>query len=103
MAKMIPASPALLARERQILDRYTESLAALIAGDTAAEPGDLRPWVVARTLIGTHQSLIQLVRQRLAEGPVDAADVAREVVTRGRQALDLLEQGLAGYGAKPAW
>jgi hypothetical protein len=57
---------------------------------------------VARTLIGTHQSLIQLVRQRLAEGPVDAADVAREVVTRGRQALDLLEQGLAGYGAKPA-
>jgi AcrR family transcriptional regulator len=99
---MIAASPALLARERQILDRYTASLAALIADDTAAEPSDLRPWVVARALIGTHQSLIQLVRRRLAQGPVDPADVAREVVARGRQALEQLEQGLVGYGAKPA-
>ena len=102
VAKMIPASPALLAREREILDRYTTSLAALIAEDTAAEPGDLRPEVVARALIGTHQSLIQLVRRRLGEGPVDPADVAREVVTRGRQALEQLEQGLVGYGAKRA-
>ena len=102
VAKMIPASPALLARERQILDRYTASLAALIAADTAAVPGDLRPEAVARALIGTHQTLIELVRRRLAEGPVDPADVAREVVARGRQALALLEQGLAGYGAKPA-
>jgi len=101
VAKMIPASPALLAREREVLDRYTESLAALIAEDTAAEPGDLRPWVVARALIGTHQSLIQLVRRRLAEGQVNAADVAREVVTRGRQALEQLEQGLADYGTRP--
>ena len=101
VANMIAASPALLARERDILDQYTESLAALIAEDTAAEPGDLRPEVVARALIGTHQSLIQLVRRRVAEGPVNAADVAREVVTRGRQALEQLEQGLAGYGARP--
>jgi AcrR family transcriptional regulator len=100
VAKMIPASPALLAREREILDRYTAALAALIAEDTAAEPGDLRPEVAARALIGTHQSLIQLVRRRLAEGPVNPADVAREVVTRGRQALEQLEQGLAGYGVR---
>jgi AcrR family transcriptional regulator len=100
VSKMIPASPALMAREREILDRYTASLAALIAADTAAEPGDLRPWVIARALIGTHQSLIQLVRRRLAEGPVDPADVAREVLARGRQALEQLEQGLAGYGAE---
>ena len=98
VAKMIPASPALLARERQILDRYTASLAALIAADTAAVPGDLRPEAVARALIGTHQTLIELVRRRLAEGPVNPAGVAREVVARGRQALALLEQGLAGYG-----
>jgi AcrR family transcriptional regulator len=102
VAKMIPASPALLAREREILDRYTASLAALIAEDTAAEPGDLRPEVVARALIGTHQSLIQLVRRRLSEGPVNPADVGREVRARGREALEQLEQGLAGYGVKPA-
>jgi AcrR family transcriptional regulator len=99
VSKMIADSPALRAREREILDRYTASLAALIAADTAAEPGDLRPWVVARALIGTHQSLIQLVRQRLAEGPVEPGEVAREVVTRGREILELLERGLAGYGA----
>jgi AcrR family transcriptional regulator len=102
VSTMIADSPALRAREREILDRYTSSLAALITDDTAAEPGDLRPWVVARALIGTHQSLIQLVRQRLAEGPVKPAEVAREVVTRGREILELLERGLAGYGVKPA-
>ena len=101
ISKMIAASPALLAREREILARYTASLAALIAQDTAADPGDLRPWVVARALIGIHHSLIELVR-RLLDEPTGQARLADEVRTRGRQALDLLEQGLADYGAKPA-
>ena len=100
VSKMIADSPALRARERDILDHYTDSLAALIAEDTAAQPGDLRPWVVARALIGTHQSLIQLVRQRLTGGPVKSAEVAREVVTRGREILELLDRGLAGYGER---
>jgi AcrR family transcriptional regulator len=102
VSKMIAASPALQAREREILARYTASLAGLIAEDTAAEPDDLRPWVVARALIGTHQSLIEFVRRHLADGASDNVDLAREVWARGREALDLLEQGLAGYGAKPA-
>ena len=101
ISKMIAASPALLAREREILARYTASLAALIAEDTAADPGDLRPRVVARALIGIHHSLIELVR-RLLDEPTGQARLADEVRTRGRQALDLLEQGLADYGAKPA-
>jgi AcrR family transcriptional regulator len=99
---MIAASPALATREREILARYTASLAALIADDAAAEPDDLRPWVVARALIGTHQSMIEFVRRRVADGPADHAALAREVAERGRQALDQLERGLAGYGAKVA-
>jgi AcrR family transcriptional regulator len=102
VSKMIGDSPALQAREREILARYTVSLAELIAADTAAGPDDLRPWVVARALIGTHQSLIQFVRRHLAEASVDHVALAREVWARGREAMDLLEQGLAGYGAKPA-
>jgi len=94
VSTMIADSPALQAREREILARYTASLAALI--------DDLRPWVVARALIGTHQSLIAFVRRHLADGSVDHVALAQEVWARGRQALDLLEQGLAGYGAKPA-
>jgi AcrR family transcriptional regulator len=102
VSTMIADSPALQAREREILARYTASLAALIANETAADPDDLRPWVVARALIGTHQSLIAFVRRHLTGGSVDHVALAQEVWTRGRQALDLLEQGLAGYGAKPA-
>src|SRR5215469_9776592 len=102
VSKMIAASPALLAREREILARYTASLAALIAQDTAADTADLRPWVVARALIGIHHSLIELVRRRLLAGPTSRTRLADEVRTRGQQALDLLEQGLADYGAKPA-
>jgi AcrR family transcriptional regulator len=101
VSRMIMASPALLARERQILARYTASLAALITEDTAAEPGDLRPRVVAYALIGAHQSLIEFVRRSLLDGPTDHASIARELRTRGRQAFDLLEQGLASYGAQP--
>jgi AcrR family transcriptional regulator len=102
VSKMIAASPALQAREREILARYTASLAALIAADTAADPDDVRPWVVARALIGTHQSLIEFVRRHLAEATVDHVALAREVWARGRQAMDQLEQGLADYGAKAA-
>jgi AcrR family transcriptional regulator len=102
VSKMIADSPALQVREREILARYTASLAALIAADAAAGPGDLRPSVVARALIGTHQSLIEFVRRHLTDDAVDHVALAREVWARGREALDLLEQGLAGYGAKPA-
>ncbi len=101
VARMIAASPALLAREREILARYTASLAAVIAEDTGTGPDDLRPWVVAHALIGTHQSLIQFVRRRLADGPVDHARLAAEVAARGREALDQLEEGLARYGVGP--
>ena len=97
--KMIAASAALLAREQQILARYTASLAVLIADDTGAGPDDLRPLVASHALIGTHQALIGFVRRRLLAGATDHARLAREVETRGRQALDLLDEGLAGYGA----
>src|SRR5580700_1675442 len=102
ISRMIAASPALLAREGEILAHYAASLAAILAEDTAAEPGDLRPWVVARALIGTHHSLIEFVRRRLLEGPADHARLADEVDTRGRQALALLDQGFGSYGARPA-
>jgi AcrR family transcriptional regulator len=102
ISQMIAASPALLSREREILARYAASLAALIAEETGAGPDDLRPWVVAHTLIGIHQILIEFVRRRLLHGPTDHARLAHEVSTRGRQALGLLEQGLADYGARPA-
>jgi hypothetical protein len=34
--------------------------------------------------------------------PIEGADLARQLKTRGRQALRQLDEGLAGYGVKPA-
>ena len=99
VSRMIAASPALLAREQQIFARFTASLAELISRDTGAAAGDVRPWVVAHALMGVHQSLIALVRRRLAEDRLDRTGLAEEVVTRGQQAVDQLAAGLGGYGA----
>jgi AcrR family transcriptional regulator len=99
ISRMIASSPALLAREQQIFARYTASLAKLIAEETGAGADDLRPWAAAHALMGIHRTLIDFVRRRLAEGPVDHARLADEVGTRGRQALDLLAAGLGTYGA----
>jgi len=102
VSRMIASSPALLAREQQIFTRYTASLARLIAEDTGAGADDLRPWAAAHALMGIHRTLLDFVRRRLAEGPVDHVRLADEVGTRGRQALDLLAAGLGTYGAAPA-
>ncbi len=100
VSRMIASSPALLAREQQIFAQYTASLAGLIAGETGAEAGDLRPWAAAHALMGIHRTLIGLVRDRLAAGPVDRAQLAGEIRARGQQALDLLAAGLGAYGAR---
>jgi AcrR family transcriptional regulator len=102
VSRMIAASPALRARQREILARYAASLSALISADTGADPDDLRPQLLAHALIGTHQALIDLVRRHVHQAPIDRARLARAVKTRGRQALRQLEAGFANYGVKPA-
>ncbi len=100
ISRMIAASPALRAREREIFSRYADSLGALIAGETGADTGDLRAWVVAHALIDLHGSLVAHVRKRMLEESPDFRRIAREVRTQGERALRLLEGGLAGYGVK---
>src|SRR5919197_4701454 len=58
VVRMIAASPALLAREQQILAVYTLSLAQLLARETKATTGDARPYVAANAMIGVHRALI---------------------------------------------
>jgi AcrR family transcriptional regulator len=101
--RMITASPALLARERQILVGYTGSLADLLADETGASPTDLRPLVAASALVGLHSALIGYVRQRLLDTPdVDIRRLARDLRREGAKAVDLLRGGLDGYAVKPA-
>jgi AcrR family transcriptional regulator len=99
-SQMIAGSPALIARERQIFAHYTRSVAALIAEETGAGPNDLRPWLVATTLVGLHGALIDYVRRRMLEGTDDVRRLARDVRREGNQAVDLLRSGLADYAVK---
>jgi AcrR family transcriptional regulator len=95
ITRIITASPALLAREQQILARYTSSLARLIAEQTGA--GEVESQVAANALIGTHRALIDTVRTRVREG-ASPAEIAADIRTQGAQALALLERGLGGLG-----
>jgi AcrR family transcriptional regulator len=102
--RVIAASPALLARERQALARTTDALADLLAAETggSGEPGDdVAARVAANALMGVHRALIDLTRRRvLADDAPDrlAADVRR----LGKDAFRLLERGLGDYAVKPA-
>jgi AcrR family transcriptional regulator len=98
VTRMIAMSPALLAREQQIFARYTDALADLIAEETRAGAGDLRPVVVANALIGVHRALIAYVRERLDAGALDRRRIARNVRARGEKALALLADGIGDYG-----
>ena len=99
LTRMITGSPALLAREQQVYARYTEALAALLAAETGARADDLQPWIVARSLIGLHQTLVDYSRREVLAGTRNPT-LVRRVRRQGRRAVKLLADGLAGYGAR---
>jgi AcrR family transcriptional regulator len=100
LTRMITASPALLEREQQIFERYTASLAALIAEETAAEPDDIEPWVTARALIGVHRTLLDRTRRNVLAGR-RGASLAAEIRSQAERAIARLERGLGDYAIKP--
>src|SRR5580704_1184840 len=72
-SRLIASSPALTAREQQILARYERSLAE----EPGASPGDLIPPVVANTLLGIHRATLDYVRQRVTADPAGQRRLAR--------------------------
>ena len=99
--RMITESPALRAREGQILAGYTDALAALLAEETGAPPNSVEPVVAAATLMGAHRALIDYVRRRTLAGD-SAAAVARGVRAEAKKAFTLLRAGLGDYARKPS-
>jgi AcrR family transcriptional regulator len=98
LTRMISESPALLAREAQVFDRYTASLAALMAEETGAGVDDVEPWVAANALMGVHRALIDYSRKRILEGARNPG-LSRSVRSQGKRALSALDEGLGRYGA----
>jgi AcrR family transcriptional regulator len=99
ITRVITESPALRAREQQIYAKFTDALAKLLATETGASPGDLEPWVVARTLIGLHQAAVDYSRREILAGTRNPT-LARRVRRQTQQALELLSNGLADYGTR---
>jgi AcrR family transcriptional regulator len=97
--RIIGDSPALLARERQIVARYADALAELIAEETRAEPDDVRPRVAAGALMAVHRALIDYARRRARSGR-GLSRLAADVEAEGERALALLRDGLGGYAVK---
>jgi AcrR family transcriptional regulator len=95
---MITQSPALLARERQLFDRYTAALASLLAEEKST-PVQVEHRVVAGALIGVHRALVDYTRERILAG-VRNPRLSRDVRRQGVRTLRVLEDGLGTYGIK---
>jgi len=98
-ARIISNSPVLLARERQIVARYADALAELIAEETGAAPDDLRPRVAAGALMSVHRGLIDFARRR-ALSRRGRSTLAADLEAEGRRALGLLGEGLGDYAVR---
>jgi AcrR family transcriptional regulator len=99
VTRVITGSPALLARERQVFDHYARALAALIAEDTGAEPGDVVCRAVANTLLGLHRALIDYVREQALAG-APASRIHHGVRREAERAIAQIERGLGDFGIR---
>jgi AcrR family transcriptional regulator len=99
-ARLVAASPALQAREREIVDRSTRSLAALIAEETGASNTDTEPLTVATALMGAQRALTALVHMSVLTGD-RGPKLAAKVRAQGRRAFARLEHGLSDYAVRP--
>jgi AcrR family transcriptional regulator len=98
-ARVISASPALRAREREIVAQATDDLAALLAEETRAAGRTVEASAVANALMGVQRALVAHVRAQVLAGRRGPA-LARAVMSQGRNAFARLEGGLADYAVK---
>ncbi|MCE6997088.1 TetR/AcrR family transcriptional regulator [Saccharothrix sp. S26] len=98
-ARMIVESPTLTARLRELHEAREEALAATLAAETAAQPGDITPRAVATQLGGAHRLLFGEVLRLTVEGH-DNAHIAATVTAFAARVFDLLEPALGGYATR---
>lgn len=98
-ARVMGSSPDLMAREREIVERYTRRLAELLAAETGADPLDVEPLGMAAAMMGVHRSLVVFTRARVLAG-VRGPRLLEEMKTQLRRGLGRLDKGLAGYAVR---
>jgi AcrR family transcriptional regulator len=98
-SKVIAASPSLLAREREIAERYTSLLAELLAAEAGAGPQDVEAMAVASALMGAHRAGVAYVRKEVLAGRRGTA-LAEGFKAQVTRAFARLERGLGTYAFK---
>jgi AcrR family transcriptional regulator len=98
-ARLIDASPALQARERELVAQSTNELAAVLAEEVGAAAGDVEPKAVATALMGVQRALVEHVRASVLAGKRGRA-LAASLRRQAERAFARLEHGLGDYGVK---
>jgi AcrR family transcriptional regulator len=93
---LIHDTPALRTYGREVTARGLDRLAAAIAEEAQAEPGDLRPRALAAALLGTQSAVFDAALPRLAAGEHPKAFLD-ELLARADEAYDLLADGFGDY------
>lgn len=99
ITKLIVESPALVARERQVMEQLEEALTNLVAEETGSGAASPETRAVANALVGVHRALIDYVRRRVLAGD-RAAQIRSDVRAEGEQAFARLEIGLGDYAVR---
>jgi AcrR family transcriptional regulator len=96
-ARMVQDSHALTSRSREIADLREQALGDAIAAETGADDVDQR--IVAAQLAAVHRVLFaESTRLILAGQPRE--EIRQALAAAARQAFDLLEPALGGYGTR---
>jgi len=99
-ARVVGSSRSLQAREREIVARYTEQLAALVAEETGRPADDVEPAAVAAALMGVQRALVAYVHASVLAGR-RGAKLAADARSQATRAFARLEAGLGDYAVKP--
>lgn len=100
-ARMITDSPALVARLREFHDEREKALAAVLAQETGAADGDIRPRVAAVQLVGVLRLLFEETLALTLDGRGND-EIARIAAGHADTAFGALEPSLADYAVRSA-
>src|SRR5207253_3730070 len=98
-ARIITASPTLQAREREVVESSTRSLAELLAAEAGPRGSNVEAWAVASSLMGVQRGLVRRVRANVLAG-MRGAELVADVKAQGKRAFARLERGLGDYAVK---
>lgn len=100
-ARMVTASPALVARLREFHDDRERALARALAEETDAGADDLLPRVAAAQFGGVLRLLLEETLRLTLDGHHND-EIARRITDHTQVAFDILEPTLGRYAVRPA-